>query len=89
MHINENLKYSVVNPFSPTNLSSPNFSFHNTYKIRHLVMRKRELIKQSKLLTIESKILSNFSNKKYGLMLGEFNNTTGTERVKKATNEAF
>ena len=52
-------------------------------------MRKWELIKQSKLLTIKSKILSNFFNEKYGLMLGEFNNTTGTERVKKATNEAF
>ena len=44
-------------------------------------MRKGELIKQSKLLKIKSKILSNLVNKKYGLKLGEFNNTTGTERV--------
>ena len=46
-------------------------------------MRKRELIKQSKLLKIKSKILLNFFNKKYGLRFGEFNNTiaTGTERV--------
>ena len=44
-------------------------------------MRKCRLIKQSKLLKIKSKILSNLFNKKYGLKLGEFN-TTGTERVK-------
>ena len=43
-------------------------------------MRKRELIKQSKLLKIKTKILLNFFNKKYGLKFGEFNNTTGTER---------
>ena len=45
-------------------------------------MRKWELIKQSKLLKIKGKILSNLFNEKYGLKLGEFNNTTGTERVK-------
>ena len=45
-------------------------------------MRKRKLIKQSKLLKINSKILSNLFNEKYGLKLGEFNYTTGTERVK-------
>ena len=45
-------------------------------------MRKCELIKQSKLLEIKSKILSNLFNEKYGIKLGEFNNTTGTERVK-------
>ena len=45
-------------------------------------MRNRELIKQSKLLKIKSKILSNLFNEKYGLNLGELNNTTGTERVK-------
>ena len=44
-------------------------------------MRKKELIKQSKLPKIESKILLNLFNEKYGLQLGEFNNTTGTERV--------
>ena len=38
--------------------------------------------KKSKLLKIKSKILSNLFNEKYGLKLGEFNNTTGTERVK-------
>ena len=40
------------------------------------------MIKQSKLLKIKSKIPTNLFNKKYGLKLGEFNNTTGTERVK-------
>ena len=44
-------------------------------------MRKWELIKQSKLLKIKSQILSNLFNEKYGLRLGEFKNTTGTERV--------
>ena len=29
-----------INPFSPSHLSSPNLSLHNTYKLRHLVMRK-------------------------------------------------
>ena len=32
----------------------------------------------------ESKFLSNLFNETYGLKLGEFNNTTGTERVKDA-----
>ena len=45
-------------------------------------MRKWVLIKQSKLLKIKSKILSDLITEKYGLKLGEFNNTTGTERVK-------
>ena len=45
-------------------------------------MRKWELIKQSQLLKIKSQILSNLFNEKYGLRLGEFKNTTGTERVK-------
>ena len=45
-------------------------------------MRKRELIKQNKLLKITSKILPNLFKEKYRLKLGEFNNTTGTERVK-------
>ena len=45
-------------------------------------MSKWELIKQSKLLKINNKILSNLFNEKYGLKLGEFNNKTGTERVK-------
>ena len=31
---------------------------------------------------IKSQILSNLFNEKYGLRLGEFKNTTGTERVK-------
>ena len=34
-----------------------------------------------KRLKIKSQILSNLFNEKYGLKLGEFNNTTGTERV--------
>ena len=67
------------NPFSPSQLSTPNFSQHNTYKIRYLEMKKWELIKQSKLLKI--KILSNLFNEKYGHKFGEFHNTTGTERV--------
>ena len=46
-------------------------------------MRKWELIKQSQLLKIKSQILSNLFNEKYGLRLGEFKNTTGTERVNK------
>ena len=37
---------------------------------------------ERKLLNVKSKILSNFFNEKYGLKLGEFNSTTGTERVK-------
>ena len=45
-------------------------------------MRKWESIKQSKLLVIKSRILSNLLNEKYELKLGEFNNTTGSERVK-------
>ena len=36
-------------------------------------MRKRELIKQNKLLQIKNKILSNLFNEKYELNLGEFN----------------
>ena len=47
-------------------------------------MRKWDLIKQSKLLKIKSKILTNLFNEKYGLKLGKFNNTTGTQRVKLA-----
>ena len=42
---------------------------------------KWELIKQSQLLKIKSQILSNLFNEKYGFRLGEFKNTTGTERV--------
>ena len=37
---------------------------------------------QGSLGKIKSKILSNLFNKKYWLKQGEFNNTTGTERVK-------
>ena len=40
------------------------------------------MVKQSKLLKIKSKILSNLFNEKYGLQLGEFHITTGTEMVK-------
>ena len=39
------------------------------------------MIKQSKLLVIKSKILSDLLNEKYGLKLGEFDNTTETERL--------
>ena len=46
-----------------------------------MVMRQCELIKESKLLKIKSKILSNLFSEKYGLNLEEFNNTAGTERV--------
>ena len=73
---------TIFNPFSASQLSTPNFSLYNTYKIWHLVMRKWELIKQSQILKIKSQILSNLFNEKYGLRLGEFKNTTGTERVK-------
>ena len=73
----------LLNAFSPSQLLTPNFSLHNTYKIRHLVVRKWELIKQSKLLKIKIKILSSLFNEKYGLKLGELQNTTGTERVKR------
>ena len=45
-------------------------------------MRKWEMIKHSKLPKIKSKILSNMFSEKDGLKLGEFNNTTGTERVR-------
>ena len=40
------------------------------------------MIKQSILLKIKSEILSNLSNEKQGLVFGEINNTTGTDRVK-------
>ena len=40
------------------------------------------MIIQSQLLKTKSQILSNLFNEKYGLRLGEFENTTGTERVK-------
>ena len=43
-------------------------------------MKNWELIKQSKLLKIKVKILSNLFNEKYVLKLGEFNNATGTGR---------
>ena len=75
--------WDSFNPVSPSQLSVPNFASHNTYKKRSLVMRKWDLIKQSKLLKIKSKILLNWFNEKYGLKLGEFNNTTGTERINK------
>ena len=71
-----------VFPFSASQLSTTNFSLYNTYKIWHLMMTKWELIKQSQLLKIKSQILSILFNEKYGLRLGEFKNTTGTERVK-------
>ena len=45
-------------------------------------MRNGELIKQSKLSRIKSKIHSNLFDEKYGHKLGEFNNTTETDRVK-------
>ena len=45
-------------------------------------MRKWQLIKQNKLVKIKSKILSTLFHEKYGPKFGEFNNTTGTERVK-------
>ena len=60
-----------INSFSPNQLSTPNFSLHYAYKISHLVMRKCELIKQSKLLRIKDKILSNLFDKKCGLKLEE------------------
>ena len=66
-------------------LLTPNFCLHNTYRIRHLVIRKWELVKQSKLLKIKSKILSNLFNEKYELKLGEYNNATETEKVKSDT----
>ena len=57
-------------------------SLHNTYKIRHLVMRKCGLIKQSKLLKMKSKLLSNLFNEKYGLKLENLTiQLHGTERV--------
>ena len=69
----------LFDPFSPSQLSTPNFSLRKTYKIRHLVVRNWELVKQSKLLMIKNKILSSLFNEKYGLKLGEFNDITETE----------
>ena len=57
----------------PVSYQHPISPLHNTYKIRHLVIRKWELIKQNKLLKIKNKILSNLFNEKYELNLGEFN----------------
>ena len=73
---------SFFNHFSPSQYSTSNFALHNTLKIRHVVMRKWELIKQSKQLKIKSKIISNLFNEKYGLKLKEFNHITWTERIK-------
>ena len=78
---------NAFNPFSASQLSTTNFSLYNTYKIWHLVMRKWELIKHSQLLKIKSQILSNLFNEKYGLGLGEFKNTSGSERVNTRENE--
>ena len=36
----KNLNKHHFNPFNPSQLSTPNFSLHNTYKIRYLVIRK-------------------------------------------------
>ena len=48
------------------------------------------MIKQSELLKIKSEILSNLFNEKYGLKLGELNNSTGTERVNnEKTNDVY
>ena len=40
------------------------------------------MINQSKLLKIKNKILSDLFNERYGIKLGEYNNTTETERIK-------
>ena len=45
-------------------------------------MRNWKLIKQGKVLKIKIKILLNLFHDKFGLKVGEFNNTTGIERVK-------
>ena len=73
-------------PFSPSHLSTPKFSLHNIYKIRPLVIRIWELIKQSILLKIKNKFLSNLYNEKYELKMGGFNNTTETKRVNPGLN---
>ena len=46
------------------------------------------LIKQSNKLKIKYKILPNLFNEMYGLKLGEFDSTTGTERVKLLINSS-
>ena len=40
-----------------------------------------DIDQRTKQLKSKSTILSNLFNEKYGLKLGEFQNTTGTERV--------
>ena len=53
-------------------------------------MRNWELINYGKVLKIKIKILLNLFNVKYGLKVGESNNTlTGTERVKIINNSLF
>ena len=67
---------------SPSHLSTLTSNvLRNTYQTGHSVMRKWELIKQSKLLKIKSKIFSDLFYEKYRLKFGEFNNTFGTEKV--------
>ena len=63
-----NLTLSVL----VSQLSTPNFSLHNSYKIKYLVKRKWELIKQSKLLKIKITILLSLFNEKYGLSWENF-----------------
>ena len=43
---------------------------------------KMRIDQTNQLLKIKSQILSKLFNEKYGLRLGKFKNTTGTERVK-------
>ena len=41
---------ALINPFSPSQLSTPNFSLHNTYKIR-LLDNEKMRIDQTKQTT--------------------------------------
>ena len=50
-------------------------------------MRKWELIKQGMLRKIKGEIFLDLFNEKYGLKLGEFDNSTGTERVNNRTDD--
>ena len=60
-------------PVSYQQPTSPYITHKNkTYSNEKMII---QLIKQSKLLKIKSNILSKLFKKKYGLQLGEFNNT--------------
>ena len=54
------------NPFTTSKLSTPNFSLHNTQKVRHLVMRKRDWSNKANCWTLKVKLSQTCSMKSMG-----------------------